>query len=136
MAYLAFNQTDGAPVAPYGGGGLATETAVAAPAHTLTTLEWAVVRIARRDGRQSVRPPNWKSVLARFLFGETNPRLADPRLEGLRRLAVLVWHDGLAVPPHERDAFLGAGFTSEQLLAISAYVSADRDRDRGTVPLL
>jgi alkylhydroperoxidase family enzyme len=70
------------------------------------------------------------------LFSDTNPPLADPRLEALRRLAVLCWHDGPAVPSHEVLALLDAGFTSEQHVAIKEHIHSLSERDRGTVALL
>jgi len=136
MAYLAFNDIDGGPAAPRGWGPVAVAPHDTAAPDLLTTLEWSVVGIARNDSRRSLNLPKRKSALTRFLFSESNPRLADPRLEALRRLAVLVWHDGPAVPPDECDTFLSAGFTGEQLHAVSTYIVAARERDRGTVALL
>ncbi len=50
------------------------------------------------------------------LFGRgTASRLADPRLEALRRVAVYVWERGYAVPAAEVDRFEAAGFTRAQL---------------------
>jgi hypothetical protein len=109
----------------------------AAPVHSrLTQLEWSVVAIGRKDSRSSLRKPGWFSVLGRVLFSNTNPRLADPRLEALRRLAVLSWHDGPALPLHEIRALLDAGFTLEQYDAIKEHIHAFSERDRGTVALL
>ncbi len=136
MAYLAFNDIDSGSVAPRGSAPVSVAPHEPVPADSLTTLEWSVVRIARNDSRRSLKLPDRKSALSRFLFSETNPRLADPRLEALRRLAVLVWHDGHAVPDDECDAFVSAGFTRGQLHTVRTFIVAARDRDRGTVALL
>ncbi len=136
MAYLAFNETDGLAVAQPGRFPAPVSKTVAARDDMLTTLEWSVVRLARNDSRRSLRAPGRWSGLIRLLFGETNPRLADPRLEALRRLAVLVWHDGPLVCVDDSRALLDAGFTAAQLHAITAHIHVVRERDRGTVALL
>lgn len=80
----------------------------------LTALERLVVVIARADGRSSLRKPGWMSTAIRALSGRRNPMLADKRLEALRRIAVLTWHQGDTVPPNEVRTFLDAGFTPGQ----------------------
>ena len=58
-----------------------------------------MVSLARRDRLSSLRQPGRISVAMGVLFGKRpNPRLADPKLEALRRLAVHAWHQGFAVP--------------------------------------
>jgi hypothetical protein len=136
MAYFAFNEVDGIAVAPHGNAVAPAAQFPGSAGEPLTPLEWSVVRIARNDGRRTLRAPDWTSTLARLFFSDSNPRLADPRLEALRRLAVLAWHDGPAVPAHELQAFLGAGFTTEQLRAINVYIDTASERDRGTVAFL
>ena len=42
-----------------------------------------------------------------------NRRLADPKLEALRRMAVLTWHHSYSVPKVELQAFFAAGFTTD-----------------------
>lgn len=49
-------------------------------------------------------------------------RAADDRL--LRRLAVLSWHDLVAVPAQEIAAFLAAGFTNAHYQTLRASIRA------------
>jgi hypothetical protein len=62
------------------------------------------------------------------LFGrQDNPRLADPRLEALRRTAVLAWHRGAkALSDAEKEAFTAAGFTPGQYRTLLASIGAAR----------
>jgi hypothetical protein len=61
------------------------------------------------------------------LFGLAGTsRLADPRLEALRRVAVHVWHHGFAVPLSEIDRFVEAGFSAAQLEALVSSVTGVR----------
>ena len=130
MAYLAF--TDGAagaatldrvppagppaaPVADAVGQPMVEMTVAAAPLAALNDLEWSVVGIAERDRLSTLRKAARPSRVSRLLFGERpNPRLADPRLEALRRVAVLSWHHGYTIPSAEVRGFLDAGFSAEQ----------------------
>lgn len=93
---------------------------------TLTELEWSVVTIARNDRRSSLRPPGRLTTALRALFNQTNPMLADGRLEALRRMAVLTWHHGYVVPSREVRAFLEAGFTADQYETMVNSVTATR----------
>ena len=81
----------------------------------LSALEWSIVAIAERDRLSTLRTPGRTSMAMRLLFGERpNPRLADPRLEALRRIAVLSWHHGYTIPSAEVRGFLAAGFSPDQ----------------------
>lgn len=97
-----------------------------AAATGLTALEWSVVALAQGDRLSSLREPSPLSVALGRVFGRggRSPTLADPRLEALRRMAVLSWHRGFAVPTHELTAFLRAGFTTEQYETMVASVGA------------
>lgn len=133
MAYLAFHEFGGMAAARHGVAATAgVEVAVSADSR-LTPLEWKVVAIARNDSRASLRSLGWQSWLTRMLFRQTNPRLADKRLEALRRLAVLTWHDGPAVTPDEIRALLDVGFTHEQHQAVDRHIRTIRAREQGTV---
>ncbi|PZQ59839.1 MAG: hypothetical protein DI544_09940 [Sphingomonas taxi] len=91
----------------------------------LSPLEWAVVVVARHDQPSSLREPGRLAMALGNLFGKRpNPRLADPRLEALRRLAVLTWHDRVATHGHEMAAFLAAGFTAAQYRIMRASIRA------------
>jgi hypothetical protein len=81
----------------------------------LTALEWSIVAMAEQDGLASIREPGRYIKAIRGLFGlKTSNRLANDRLESLRRVAILAWHHGWNVPKSELKAFLDAGFTSDQ----------------------
>jgi len=114
MAYLNFSEIQGAP-ASLGTAPQAFEL-VEAPETTLGALEWSVVAIARQDSLASLSEPSRLSVAFGTLFGRNrpNPRLADERLEALRRIAVLGWHYGYTIPTEELRAFLAAGFSLDQ----------------------
>ncbi len=91
----------------------------------LSPLEWAVVVLARGDTLSSLREPGRLSVALGNLFGKRpNPRLADPRLEALRRLAVRTWHDRVTAPAQEMADFLAAGFTTGQYHTMLASIRA------------
>ncbi len=127
MAYTEF--------AELGGAGITTSTLTPrAPVKdaTLSALEWSVVAIAERDRLSSLRTPGRLSAALGALFGEGhNPRLADPKLEALRRMAVLTWHHAYTVPSAEVKAFLAAGFSGDQYeLLVDSIGRARRPRRR------
>lgn len=103
---------------------------VVAPA--LDTLEWEVVHLAARDRPSSLRPQGRLGRLAKTLFGwKTDQRLADPRLEALRRIAVLSWRRGYSIESHEVSAFVAAGFSAAQYELVVDHIGAIRmDRRR------
>ncbi len=108
MAYMDFTQ-----------GGLTVAAASAAPPPakaSLSALEWSVVALAERDPPSTLREPGRLAVALGALFGGyRNPRrLADPRLEALRRMAIMSWRYGYVVPSEAVREFLAAGFTSDQ----------------------
>ena len=122
MAYLDLAQTftvdSSTPVA---------DVVLEEPVARLSPLEWSVVALARRDRLSSLAQPGAISMAMGRLFGTSNnPRLADPRLEALRRLAVQAWHRGYVVPKSEIKSFLEAGFTLEHFETILASISKDR----------
>ena len=91
----------------------------------LSALEWSVVALAERDTLGSLRAPGRVAVAMGVLFGDRhNPRLADPQLEALRRMAVLSWHHGFAVHGRDVRAFVEAGFTVEQYETLVASIGA------------
>lgn len=89
--------------------------------------EWEVIVLAQRDGLSSLREPGRFARLVAALFGGTvNRKLADPRLETLRRLSVLAWHHGYAVPVSAIKGFLAAGFSADQLELLLASIANSR----------
>lgn len=124
MAYVAFSELGGGDVlerapAPVG--------APATPAR-LSALEWSVVAIAWGDRLSSLRRPGWFAQLIGGVFGGHNPRLADPRLEALRRMAVLTWHHGYAVPSQEVRAFRDAGYSVDEYELLVDSIAAARSQ--------
>lgn len=117
MAYVDFNA-----VLP---GALAPVAAAQTPLRkTLTALEWSVIALARKDSLASLRRPGRLSVALGGLFGARhNPRLADAALEALRRMAVLSWHHGFAVPASELRAFVAAGYSIDQYETMLASIA-------------
>jgi hypothetical protein len=122
MAFRAFDDWERAvaveppPVA-------APASASASPDPVFTPAERHVIAVARIDGPGSVRPRTVLTRLAGALFGMNPPNpLADPRLEALRRFAVLARVSGGDVPRHEIDRFLAAGFTPGAALALASPV--------------
>jgi len=98
-----------------------------AAATQLSALEWSVVAVARRDSLASLREPGRLGMAMAALFGgRQNPKLTDPRLEALRRVAVLAWHHGYTLPVSEIKAFMKAGFSADQFETLLASVSRGR----------
>lgn len=93
--------------------------------------EWEVIVLAQRDDLSSLQAPGWLARGFAILFGG-NPdrRLASPRLEALRRLAVHAWHKGYAVPVSAMKAFKEAGFSPDQLELLLASIAQGRSADR------
>lgn len=124
MAYLTFQDLGGGAAPAQDHAVLPTSDAVPAASDRLSGLEWSVVAIARKDRPASLRRPSRMALALRTLFKQPNPKLADERLEALRRMAVLTWQDGYTVPSREVHAFLAAGFTSGQYETLVDSISA------------
>jgi len=107
----------------------------APPPARLSALEWSVVAMAERDGLSSIREPSRFIAALSSIFGfKRNNRLANERLEALRRLAILAWHHRWNVPKSELASFFGAGFTVDQYELIQASIGQARSaRRRRTV---
>jgi hypothetical protein len=100
-------------------------TAPATP--SFSGLEWSVIALAQRDRIASLREPGRIATALRAVFGTARPsHLADGRLEALRRIAVLAWHRGYAVPVSELRSFLGAGFSADQYEMLQASIARGR----------
>ncbi|WP_293872753.1 MULTISPECIES: hypothetical protein [unclassified Sphingomonas] len=119
MAFLAFAEP--------GNAGYARATAPTRPAPApvtprvvemeeerpvLTELERSVIGIARQDGLATLRQPGRLSRWLGLVFGvRISPQLADPKLEALRRIAVLSWKRGYSIASAEVKAFLAVGYS-------------------------
>ena len=110
MAYLARIETrDSLPIA------LPAPLVEPVAQPEFSPLEWSVVRLARLDRLWTIRPLSPLRRVYHLLIGRFgSPELANPRLEALRRIAVLSWHYGFTVPGSDVADFLSAGFTPDQ----------------------
>jgi alkylhydroperoxidase family enzyme len=121
MGYIDFQAR---VVDPLAGQPRATRSLSRSPCAALSALEWSVVALARGDLLSSLRQPGRLAVAMGGLFGtHHNPRLADPRLEALRRAAVLIWHQGAGLRDEDLDAFVQAGFTSGQYRLVATSIN-------------
>jgi hypothetical protein len=124
MAYLAFAETTGGDVVE-----TALHQLLRPPVgeSRLSALEWSIVALAGRDTLATLRTPGRMVIAMGVLFGgRPNPRLADEKLEALRRMAVLAWHHGYVLPSWEIRAFVAAGYTIEQYETLLKSISAGR----------
>lgn len=131
MAYLAFAEA---------GAGLPAVAAAAAPSPKtaeptaraqFSALEWSVVALAERDSLSTLRNPSRMAVALGNLFGDRrNPSLADPKLEALRRLAVLTWHHGYRVAESAVRTFVAAGFTLQHYELLAGSIVSARVKRR------
>ncbi len=125
MAYLSrIEPHDAQPVA------LSAANDASRPEPAFSNLEWSVVRLARVDSLWTIRTAGRLRRFWNWVVGRGNPELANPRLEALRRMAVLTWHYGFTVPGDDVANFISAGFSPDQyeLMAgsINAALSAPR----------
>jgi hypothetical protein len=105
--------------------------AAAAPPTRLSALEWSIVAMAEKDGLSSIREAGRYSRALRSFFGFRQPnRLANERLEVLRRIAILAWHYGWNVPNSELASFFAAGFSSDQFELIQTSLGQARTASR------
>lgn len=118
MAYLGIEEMYSGPAADLNG---ATETGVSSG---FSALEWSVIALAKNDSINSLKAPGRMSRALGGLFGRgVNSRLAEPRLETLRRVAVYAWRRGYALPASEVAAFLRTGFSMAQAEVLVASVT-------------
>jgi len=122
MAYLAkIEPQDSQPIAL---------PALACAKPEFSALEWSVIRFARLDRLWTIRAAGRIRRFWNWVLGRGNPELADPKLEALRRMAVLTWHFGFTVHGDDVADFLSAGFSPDQyeLMAgsINSAISAPR----------
>lgn len=111
MAYLARIEPARSVILP-GGPSLPAESA---GGPQFSELEWSIIRLAKAHRLWTIRPATRLGRFLRWLAGRNpNPRLANPRLEALRRISVLSWHFGFTVPGEDVAEFLEAGFSLEQ----------------------
>ena len=116
MAYLAkIEAQDSQPV----------ELPELAPAKPdFSKLEWSVIRLARVDRLWTIRTAGRLRHFWNWVIGRGNPELANPRLEALRRMAVLTWHYGFTVPGRDIAEFLSAGFSPDQYELMAGCINS------------
>lgn len=134
MAYLAFADSAGNAL-PLPFDGAAPAPGRQQPRPGFSGLEWSVVALAERDSISSLQEPGRIATALGTIFGDyRNSRLADPKLEALRRLAVLTWHYSYRVPESAIRAFLKAGFSTDQYELLAASISSARSKRNVRTP--
>ncbi len=100
------------------------------PPAGFSALEWSVIALAGHDSLDSLAKAGRLSRAAGSVFGlGAESRLADPRLEALRRLAVHAWHQGVALPVAEIQNFIAAGFAAAQAETLVRSVSGSNRQE-------
>ena len=89
-----------------------------------TKLEWSVIRLARIDQLWTIRAAGRLRRFWNWFVGRGNPELANPKLEALRRMAVLTWHYGFTVPGDDVANFLSAGFSPDQYELMAGSINS------------
>jgi hypothetical protein len=122
MAYVNFAEIQG------GADGAAELYGEAPAAHRtgFSALEWQVIALAKRDSLSTLHAPSKLTIALDAVFGSKriNPALANPALETLRRVAVLAWHRGFALPLSQIEAFHAAGYSEAQFETLVASILA------------
>ena len=119
MAYLSrIEPHDAQPVT------LTAANDASRPEPGFSNLEWSVVRLARVDSLWTIRTAGRLRRFWNWVVGRGNPELANPRLEALRRMAVLTWHYGFTVPGEDVSAFLSAGFSPAQYELLAGSINS------------
>ena len=97
---------------------------------SLQELDWRVVEIARADGPRSLNPDGrFTRFLGDFLGLPVAQKLADEKLEALRRFCVRAWYWDL-VRSKDLRVLMDAGYSSAAVFQILAHVA----RHRGFTP--
>jgi len=121
MAYLDIDSMFAGPVTT------STDDAATTPQEGFSALEWSVIALAQRDTLASLTEPGRMSRALGSLFGRgPSSRLADPKLEALRRAAVLARHRGFALPMSEIHHFHSVGFSEAQMETLVTSVTGMR----------
>ena len=127
MAYFEFAECGGPNAA------IAAAFEAPRPAARFSALEWWVIAAAQRDKLSSLDAPGPVARLLGALFPSNdndNDRDADPRIEALRRMAVLAWHKSYVIPKWEIEGFRRAGFTLDHYELLQASIAAAKAKQR------
>ena len=99
---------------------------------SLSDLDWRVVEIARMDGPRSIKPDGSFTRFCRNFFGLPIARkLANERLEALRRFCVRAWYWDL-IPTSDMRILVEAGYSTPDAFQILRHVA----RSRGFAPAI
>jgi hypothetical protein len=134
MAYLQFDtpQAGPAPAIAFTPAIPLARVEVVEPQADFSHLEWSVVALASAEPMSSLRGPGLIAALLSSLFGiRTSSGLADPKLEALRRMAVIAWHNGYKVPTHELNSFIEAGYSVAHYEALQTRIGRERQERNG-----
>jgi hypothetical protein len=97
---------------------------------SLSALDWRVVEIARSDGPRSINPDGRFTRFCRNFFGLPIARkLANDRLEALRRFCVRAWYGDL-IRASDIQTLVEAGYSTPDAFQILTHVA----RSRGFTP--
>lgn len=122
MAYLEFAEC----------GGASAITAASVPPPTVarfSALEWWVIAAAQRDRLSSLDAPGPVARLLGSLFASNdNNRDSDPRIDALRRMAVLAWNKSYVIPKSEIECFREAGFTLDHYELLQASIAEAKSK--------
>jgi len=93
---------------------------------SFTDLEWRVIETARSDGPWSIKPDGRFTRFLQNFFGlPITRRLANEKLETLRRFCVRAWYWDL-IRGRDVRAVMEAGYTSVDVFQILAHVAGYR----------
>jgi hypothetical protein len=93
---------------------------------SLTDLDWQVVEIARMDGPRSIKPDGGFIKLLKDFFGLPLARkLANERLEALRRFCVRAWYWDL-IRSADMRVLTEAGYSVLDAFQIINHVAGTR----------
>lgn len=92
----------------------------------LSAADWRVVEIARKDGPRSINPDSFWTKVSRDLFGlPVARRLADKKLESLRRFSVRAWYWDL-IRIADLRLMMEAGYSSASVFQILSHIAGRR----------
>lgn len=102
----------------------AGQALASAPSADFGAFEAAAVWLGQHDDPASLSVGGFSNRLRRLFRLEPPRRLANPRLEGLRRLTLVLRHGYDALLEKERTDALEAGVSQAQIAALEARFAA------------
>jgi outer membrane protein len=98
------------------------------PGNELTNIDLAVIALSRRDPSSSLK--SQRRLVLRLFGAQAHPPLASPRLEALRRYAIMRRLHGARLAGDEHERLLGAGYDARQIEMIDHLVTPPSVRTR------